>query len=360
MVSFTYIQTQEQLDAIVSEWGKEKTVAVDLECENNLHHYGVYITLMQVSTPTGNWIIDVMEIKEIGSFLRLLEDKSIEKIFHDVSFDLRILNHQFQCKPKNVFDTQMAAYLLGKEKVGLGSLLEEYFDIAKERRYQRVDWTKRPLSLGMLTYAAKDTAYLLQLKEKLVTELRKKNRLTWMEEETEFLNGVEFVYQQQEYMGVSGVKKMTAEQRGRFKALFELRENVAENVDRPVFMVIRNKLLLELAEKPPKGLHGWKKLRGVHPMVRKEAEQWFRVIKHARDDVYVKPEVKRLSLKEYQWSKRLLELRNTIAEQLGIQGYLIMNTEQMRDVVVSRSLGSLKKWQQSVVNKKKLVKEIIS
>ena len=105
MVSFTYVDTKDALYEAAREWNSAADLAVDIECENNLHHYGAYITLIQISDRDKNWIIDILALKEIQPLADILENRNIQKIFHDVSFDFRILNEQFSCKPRNVFDT---------------------------------------------------------------------------------------------------------------------------------------------------------------------------------------------------------------------------------------------------------------
>ena len=129
MVSFTYVDTYEGLTEAAAAWKQASELAVDLECENNLHHYGTYISLMQISTKNKNWVVDVLRLGDIKPLLEVLENPAILKIFHDVSFDFRILQDQLSCHPWTVFDTQIAALFLGKEHLGLGDLLKEYFNV---------------------------------------------------------------------------------------------------------------------------------------------------------------------------------------------------------------------------------------
>ena len=125
------IETEDKLREASKEWKDD--LGIDIECENNLHHYGVYISIIQVSSYDKDWVIDVMKLKDIQPVTRMLENPKIQKVFHDVGFDLRILHHQFKCRPRNIFDSQIAASLLGKTQVGLGSLLEEYRKRASTR-----------------------------------------------------------------------------------------------------------------------------------------------------------------------------------------------------------------------------------
>ena len=189
-----YIATKEDLNKATMHMAKQDVLAIDLECENNLHHYGTYISLIQVSCKDTDWIVDVLELKEIEPLLEILENKNIKKIFHDVSFDLRILHLQFNSRPKNIFDTQIGALLLGKNEIGLGSLLAEYYEVKKERKYQMADWTKRPLDEGMLSYATKDTKHLLPLYFDIKKELEKKGRWQWALQEAQYLEDSEMTY----------------------------------------------------------------------------------------------------------------------------------------------------------------------
>ncbi|PIN74838.1 hypothetical protein COV17_04600 [Candidatus Woesearchaeota archaeon CG10_big_fil_rev_8_21_14_0_10_36_11] len=354
MFTFTYIQTKEELKDAVQEWNSETELAIDIECENNLHHYGAYVSIIQVSTRKKHWIIDVIECKDIDMFIKIIENKKILKIFHDVSFDIRILQYQFKCKVKNVYDTQMAALLLGKENVGLGSLLEKYFNIQKERKYQRVDWTKRPLTADMLAYAVKDTAYLFQLKEMLEHELRAKNRLSWIHQECNHFEDMDFSYREQTYRDISGVKSMTPKERALFHALFDERKKIAKLVDRPVFMIFTNKQMISFVKNPPYDIKSWKNLKGVHPVVRDQADHFASIVKEASTKEEELPDVKhkKLTPDQYENSKKVIECRNTVAKKQGIKGHLLLNNEQVIDIVVEKSMKGIRQWQKELVQDK--------
>ncbi|MBI4151340.1 HRDC domain-containing protein [Candidatus Woesearchaeota archaeon] len=356
MVQFSLIQTPDKLMEAVELWEKEPEIAFDLECENNLHHYGTYITLLQVSTRTQNWIIDVLAFKTIDPLIHVLENKNVLKVLHDVSFDLRILHHQFQCRPKNLFDTQLAAMLLGKEKVGLGALLEEYFQVQKERKYQRVDWTKRPLSLGMLEYAAGDTAHLLPLKDAFEREFRQKQRERWMREEREHQEMQEFRYEEQQYLDLPGAKRCPPGERARLHVLFDERQRLAMKADKPVFFIMSNKLLLEFAKNPPRD---WRLVHGVHPLVRREAQVIQQKVDDAGREEYISEEKKRLTPEEFVWTEDLAALRKSISLAAGIPGHLVMNNDQIWQFVETKSLDGFRPWQREIVLQYDLVRKIV-
>ena len=121
------------------------------------------ISIIQISTTKHHWIVDVIKLKEIIPLIKVLENPKIQKIFHNVDFDFRALDHEFDCHPKNIFDTQLAAVFLGKEGAGLGFLIETYFNIKPEKKFQMADWTKRPINREMLEYASRDTIHLIHL-----------------------------------------------------------------------------------------------------------------------------------------------------------------------------------------------------
>jgi len=360
MTNFILIETKEQLELAANEWEHCSELGIDLECENNLHHYGVFISIIQISSKEKNWIVDVIKLKEINSLIAIIEDPKILKIFHDVSFDFRILNYQFKCKPKNVFDTQLAALLLGRENLGLGSLLEEYFQFKKEKKFQRVDWCKRPLTEEMLEYAVKDTFYLLELKSKLVQELKEKGRLTWMEEESAALEQQDFTYQDQQYIDLHGAKKLEPKQLAGLHALFELREKTARKVDRPNFMIMHNDILMELVQHSSKDSSSWKKLSRVHPLVKREALLWQRTLQQALEGMgeFYEEHHKKLTEKQREWKEELTELRKSLGNKYGIRGHLILDNDQLIEIITTSSLRCLRSWQKELVQENRIIKKM--
>jgi len=124
-------------------------------------------------------------------------------------------------------------------------------------------------------------------------------------------------------------------------------------------MIFSNKQLLAFAVNPPYSIKSWQYLKRVHPMIRSNAKKLHDLIKNAGEENYKRPESKRLPIKEYEKIKELTELRNKIAYKLKIQGYLLMNNEQIRNIVLQKNLNGLRKWQKKLFVEEKLVKEII-
>ncbi len=343
---------------MMEQLSHKELVAIDLECENNLHHYGAYVTLLQISDGDAIWIVDALNLKGLQPLLGLFTNSAVQKVFHDVNFDLRIISNQWGCRVINVFDTQLAALFLGEEKLGLGSLLEKYFKIKTEKRFQRVDWTKRPLSRDKLVYAARDVAYLLQLKQKLERQLLEKEKLSWLIEECSHLDQQNWIYKEQSYLDLPGVKSLNALQRSIAKALFEARKQLAKKIDKPPFMVFSNQQLLAFAKHPPQN---WVMVRKVHPIVAEAAEYLKRLIQEAsqKPDIVEKKSKRKLSSHQYQWIRDLLELRTKLGNKVGLKGYLLLNNEQVWDIAATQSLDGLRNWQKELLENQSLILDIL-
>ena len=208
MAYFTYVDQEARLRGLVPQWSSCKELAIDLEMEANLHHYGLHLAMIQLSDGKDTWLIDPLAIDDLGPIVELFENPAVQKVFHDVSFDFRILEELLACRPKNIFDTKIAALLLGKPSISLGGLLQEYFQVEKQEKFQRIDWLQRPLDQDMLAYAAGDVKYLLQLKHKLEDELKAGGRWPWFAEENGFRTSQSYAVKEKRFR-ISRVRRVS-------------------------------------------------------------------------------------------------------------------------------------------------------
>ncbi len=301
---------------------------------------------MQVGTHDKVWLVDPLNIEDMTPLYDILEDENIVKVFHDTSFDFSILA-RYGCHPKNIIDTHRASLLLGKQP-SLNLLMKEYLGTGKAGEEQRADWLKRPLTEKLMEYAAQDVAQLLELKDHLLDDLKKLGRLDWLLEDCSDLQANDLPIPSHHCL--KGASKLTPQQRGVLRELFKVRESIAKKVDKPVFFIIRHNQLLELATRPPRNIAGWKRLRGIHPAVRHNAEKFVQAVNKGLSH----PE-KHVPCKEKLFIPKIadtiLAKRDEIAEELGIQGYIIMTKEQAKNVVESGSLDCLRNWQRDLVSK---------
>ena len=161
---------------------REPLVAVDTEAAS-FHRFVDRIYLIQLSSRRETAIIDPLTVDDVSALGAMLADPAVEVVFHDADYDLRILDRDYGFHARHLFDTRIAAHLLGEPAVGLAALLEKHVGVTLDKKYQRADWSRRPLPPEMLEYAATDTRYLLALREQLRAALEARGRLSWAEEE---------------------------------------------------------------------------------------------------------------------------------------------------------------------------------
>ena len=351
---FKFITTQKGLTECCKELSKVKSFAIDIECENGLHHYGTYVCLIQISTPKEHFVIDSMKFptrQSLLPLLKILEDEKIEKILHDYSFDLRIIYTQYKSRPKNVFDTQMACLLIGKEKLGLASLLEAYCKITAEKKFQRYDWTRRPLSEKMLAYAIGDTNNLIFIKKKLVAELKEKKRLTWCEQECQEIAGKNLKYHEQSFYDLKGIRSLDNKQRAILLKLWQLRDNLAKKHDKPLHYVLGTKQMMEIAKKPPRTERAWKYMPKSNRYIKSNTKLFSDAVQSAKGvEIMVPPKPRKKMTAQQKRDYEALETkRNKIAEKLGIRGHLIACNDQMLEIVVTGKRDCLREWQRKLL-----------
>ena len=187
---------------------------------------------------------------------------------------------------RNLFDTHISAQLLGYEQLGLDALLERLSGIAHSKRRQRDDWSRRPLAVEQLEYAAMDTHHLLQLRDLLEQQLRDKGRLSWAREEFEYLAEMETQereFDREGFRRIKGSRELPLQQLAVLRALYLLRDRYARELDVPPFKVMNNSVLMELAHRPPRSPREMFNRPGVSFRVaRRFGGEIFRAIERAR------------------------------------------------------------------------------
>jgi ribonuclease D len=154
-----YLDTSSTVDTFFASIASSRILALDTEGAS-FHRFVDRIYLLQLSTREQTAIIDPLPVGKPAGLGRLLEDPGVEIVFHDADYDLRLLHQDYGWHTRHIFDTRVAAQLLGIRAFGLAALLEKYFGVKLDKKHQRADWSMRPLTQGMLDYAAQDTIHL--------------------------------------------------------------------------------------------------------------------------------------------------------------------------------------------------------
>ena len=186
--SFEYLDTVPAVDRLTAGIAGVTELALDTEGAS-FHRFIDRIYLLQLSTRDRHAVIDPLPIGTPAGLGALLESPDVEIVFHDADYDLRLLQQDYGWQITRIFDTRIAAQLLGFTAFGLAALLERYFDVKLDKKHQRADWSMRPLTADMLDYAAQDTRFLLELKDKMSAELERMGRMAWAREDFSLLEG---------------------------------------------------------------------------------------------------------------------------------------------------------------------------
>ncbi len=262
-----YVHSNEELAALMRRIAREPLVAMDTEAAS-FHRFVDRIYLIQLSSARETAIIDPLTVTDVSGLGVLLADPAVEVVFHDADYDLRILDRDYGFHARRLFDTRIAAHLLGEPAVGLAALVEKYVGVTLDKKYQRADWSRRPLPPEMLEYAATDTRYLLALRERLRAVLETRGRLSWAEEEFERLEGVRWTPAETNgsvYLRMKGARALSRRGLAVLRELLPWRDAVAAELDRACFRVISNEALLALSAEPPRSSDELAKIRGLSP-----------------------------------------------------------------------------------------------
>src|SRR3990170_2499349 len=190
-VSYEWIETLPRLEAAARILGQAKIIGVDLEADS-MYRYFEKVCLLQIATESASYIMDPLALRDLSALHPVFSDPRIRKVFHGADYDIRSLYRDFRLEVENLFDTQLACKFLGLKETGLEAMLRSRFQVELNKKYQRADWSRRPLSPEMVEYAAMDGGYLIPLARMLEKELEEKGRLSWVKEECLFLRKVRF------------------------------------------------------------------------------------------------------------------------------------------------------------------------
>ena len=352
-----WIDTPAGLARLISELQKELLVAVDTESDS-LYSYYEKVCLIQFSTPKADYVVDPLAI-DVSRLGALFADETIQKVFHAAEYDFLSLKRDYGFTFTNLFDTMVAARILGWNPYGLGALLDQHFGIKLDKRFQRYNWGQRPLSQKALDYAHLDTHYLIALRGLQHEALEKQNRLREAQEAFERSTRIQpsqKVFDPDDFWRIKGSKELKPQQQAVLRELFVLRDKIARKLDRPPFKIMNDAILLKLARVQPENEPMLQQVKGLgDKLLEYNSEDILRAIHHAQtlpppeypavhhwrdDNTMVRYEVLR------QW-------RNTLAAQRGVEPDVIMSNQTLMDIARHNpknlnkltKMGVLGEWQ---------------
>lgn len=383
------IETLCDLECLGKQLAGEEVLAVDTEADS-LHHYFPKVCLIQISTNQQTFVIDPLAIRTMDVLRPLFGSQKIKKVFHGADYDLRSLFRDFSIEVKNLFDTMVASQFIDKKELSLAGVLNERFGILLSKKYQRANWSKRPLSHKMLLYAAHDTAHLIRLYRELEQELRFKGRLSWVEEECKRLsvectlggdsgltrrlaNGqnrggslTHFISPKAQprntplFKRFKGAGKMEPRDLAILENLLLFRERRAMQEDRPPFRLFANHVIEKLVRTKPTDREALRKVSGLPAdFMKRYAEGVLKAIRSGlelladRLPSFPKTRSPAPAPKKQARLRRLKAWREQKASQLALEPGLVCNNVLLealaeahpKDPDEIRAIPRMKNWQ---------------
>ncbi len=252
---YRLVASRDALEQAAEELGRARRIAVDLEADS-MFHFQEKVCLLQMASAHATYVVDPLELDDLDPLKPLMADDRIGKVFHGADYDIRSLYRDFGIRIQNLFDTELASRFLGIRESGLEAVLRSRFGVRLDKKYQRKDWSRRPLPAEMMDYAAGDVAHLLPLAREIQGELKAKRRLDWVHEECDILSGVRPPENNAAplFLTFKGAGRLKPRQLAVLEALLQLRRRLAKERDRPLFKVFSNKSMLALATARPRTL----------------------------------------------------------------------------------------------------------
>ncbi len=289
------VYTPRALHQLVSYLRKQSRFALDTESDSLYSYYGK-VCLIQISAYSDeqtrntaevvDYLVDPLRLDTLAPLGELCADPATEVVMHAADNDILVLYRSYGFAFGRVFDTQLAARILGWSQVGLAALLEKHFGIVSDKRMQRTDWGKRPLTPQQIAYAQMDTHYLLALRDLLQEELQQRGR--WEEAQDAFAmltatNPAARPAEERTFWQMKTVREAPRDGHGILESLWQWREEEARTADRPPFKVVNDSVLVDLTKLQPESRAALAEIPGLSELqVRRYGDDLLRAIQDGR------------------------------------------------------------------------------
>ncbi len=338
-----YVQDQAVFNRVVDKLSLETVLAVDTEA-NSLYAYQEQVCLIQISTREQDYILDPLTISDLSPLGKVFSNPEIEKIFHASEYDILIIYEDFKFEFQNLFDTMIASQILGRKKLGLDTLLEEFYGVKVNKKFQRANWGKRPLTEEMLHYAQMDTHFLIGIREHLARELEE-SRLQSIAAEDFILASQAHRIERQEKIPpcwrLNGARNLPPQKAAVLQQLSIFRDQTAQRLDKPLFKVLNKKTLLALAEACPTNRTQLRKLNLNHQKsVEHYAEEILKAVQIGlKSDPIHPPTTSRPDNGYLAREKALKSWRKNKARKMNVNSAVVLPKNLLNDVARENPLS---------------------
>jgi ribonuclease D len=342
--AYRFIRTVAELRQFVDRISREKILAVDLEADS-MFHYREKVCLIQMAGNGENVVIDPLEVNDFSSLVPIFRDPRVCKVFHGADYDVRSLYRDFSIEINNLFDTQLASMFLGYRETSLEAVVGNRFGIRLDKRYQKKDWSQRPLPDGMIEYAASDVFHLIPMARELMQELKAKGRLDWVREECAYLSGVRATANGDEplFLRFRGAGRLPPRNLAALEGLLQYRRRLAIKKDRPLFKVFSNNALLKIAIEMADSPEAMEASRCLSPkQIRIYGKPLAAIVQKANalpaEDLPLYPRKRRTSVSSKVPARvnAIKAWRDKLADDLELDPALLFNKTLMTAIAVSK------------------------
>ncbi len=269
MKNIEYINKPEQLNDLCQRIENAPWIAIDTEFLREKTYYPQFC-LLQLATPEWVACVDPITLPNLGQLFNAIYNPTVTKVFHSCRQDLEIFYQLTGKLPTPIFDTQIAAPLLGfPESTGYGALVSSFLNINLNKAHTRADWSARPLSRDEIQYAADDVIYLCKIYQKMVKQLTDLRRIDWLGDDFAALENVEQyeVTPENAWLRIKGKNKLTGKQLSIIQVISQWREVTAQKENRPKNWLLRDEQVLDFAKLQPENNEALSKIRGLNERV---------------------------------------------------------------------------------------------
>lgn len=366
-LDYSLIEDTAALDGFLDRIDGCPVVALDTE-SNSLHEYTERVTLIQVTGRQADGtchhaVVDPLADVDVLRMGRLMADPAVVTVFHGADYDVVSLKRDYGFTFSNLYDTMIAARAVGKQKFGLADLVQEYFGVTLNKKYQKHDWGARPIIQEALNYAHMDTRYLPEIMDRLHALVVEKGREDMVAEECLLLEQRALAPKPEGndgFLQMKGASKLREPAQRILRELYGWRERVAKHRNTPPFKVMGNQLLLDVAKAGPDSAAGLERVlgRGSRLLRRYGPALLDAVAAGKLDDTPLpkapKKEGRRFSREDDALFRRLRDWRNAQAGTEGVEPAMVMNNQLLQEISAARPASAdavarvpgIRKWQQ--------------
>ncbi|OON69158.1 ribonuclease D [Hymenobacter sp. CRA2] len=371
MAEIQYLTTPAAMQQAADWLRTQPRLAVDLEFDDMRHHYGRNLALIQIYDGQTVFLLDPVPLtnpaEELAPLWAVLGDPAVEKVFHSCKSDILLLDELYQVRVRHITDTSVLHTLLAESdnNISLGRLIQSELGVEVDKGEQKSNWLKRPLTEAQKIYAANDVLYLLELADRLTAKLADLGRLNWAEEENAALEDVRYTRDERPYLRMASKYRILPQEMPLFRDLYLLRDKVAQELDRPPYMVFSNDRLSELVRDTPRTANDWKAARGLHPEL-KRAPYFEQLLTFSPENFVAVPEPPQAAeARRFPFRRRLngekaaqadareqflVNLKAHVAQDLNSYvANLVLSNRLIADIIELGADAALRPWQQQIL-----------